>query len=469
MTKRKFKVPHTLVILFSMVVVAQILTYVIPAGSFDRVETATGRMQVVPGSFHLTPDTPMVSPFASLTAIPKGFSGAHEIIFFVFIIGGLFAVLRATGSLEAGMAALLRRWGDKPFWLIAGGMTLFAFGSCTVGFGEEYYPFVPVLVSLCLAMGYDRLTAIGIIMVGYGAGYGPAIINPFTTLIAQDIAGLEPASGLWYRLICFFIFVGIGIHHVWSYAKRIKQDPSASLVADIEVPAGAAIPSSQDATALSDLAPMTNVQRLIMTAVGIAMVLLIYGMIVWKWGLFEMQGLFAGLTLIIAFIARMSPDRTATEFSIGAGSLTSVALLIGVARAIQVVLDQGGVVDTMVYGISLPIQELPSTVSAVGMFFVQSILNFFIPSGSGQAYVTMPIMAPLADVVGINRQVAVLAFQFGDGFSNILIPTQYVLIGILAMAGIPYDRWLRFILPFMVKIAIVGSLALVVAVLIGYS
>jgi uncharacterized ion transporter superfamily protein YfcC len=134
-----------------------------------------------------------------------------------------------------------------------------------------------------------------------------------------------------------------------------------------------------------------------------------------------------------------------------------------------VVLDEGGVVDTMVYGISVPIQELPATASAVGMFFVQSVLNFFIPSGSGQAYVTMPIMAPLADIVGVERQVAVLAFQFGDGFSNILIPTQYVLIGILAMAGIPYDRWLKFIWPFMVKVAVVGSLALVVAVLIGYS
>jgi len=468
MTKRKFKVPHTLVILFSMVVLAQILTYVIPAGSFDRVENEVGRLQVVPGSFHLTPDTPMVSPFAALTAIPKGFSGAHEIIFFVFIIGGLFAVLRATGSLDAGMASLLRRWGDKPFWLIAGCMTVFALGASTVGFGEEYYPFVPVLVSLCLALGYDRLTAIGIIMVGYGAGYGPAFINPFTTLIAQDIAGLEPASGMWFRLVCFVVFVSMGIHHVWSYAKRVKQDPQASLVADIEVPAGAAIPKIQDATVLSGLAPMTNVQKRIIAAIGAAMVLLIYGMIIWKWGLFEMQGLFAGLVLVIAILARMSPDQTATEFSIGAGSLTSVAILIGVARAIQVVLDEGGVVDTMVYGISVPIQELPSAVSAVGMFFVQSVLNFFIPSGSGQAYVTMPIMAPLADLVGVSRQTAVLAFQFGDGFSNILIPTQYVLIGILAMAGIPYDRWLKFILPFMAKIAIVGSLALVVAVLIGY-
>jgi uncharacterized ion transporter superfamily protein YfcC len=469
MTKRKLKVPHTLVILFSMVILAQILTYVIPAGTFDRVETESGRMQVVPGSFHLTPDVPAVSPFASLMAIPKGFSGAHEIIFFVFIIGGLFAVLRATGSLDAGMASLLRRWGDRPFWLIAGGITLFAAGASTVGFGEEYFPFVPVVVSLCLALGYDRVTAIGIIMVGYGAGYGPAIINPFTTLIAQDIAGLEPASGMWFRLICFVIFVSIGIHHVWSYAEKVKRDPAASLVADIEVPAAAAIPSGQDTTALDSLAPMTSVQKRIMSALGLGMVLLIYGMIVWKWGLFEMQGLFAGLVIVIAMLARMSPDKTATEFSIGAGSLTSVALLIGVARAIQVVLDEGGVVDTMVYGISVPLQDLPSTLSAVGMFFVQSVLNFFIPSGSGQAYVTMPIMAPLADLVGVTRQTAVLAFQFGDGFSNILVPTQYVIVGALAMAGIPYDRWLRFILPFMVKIWIVGSIALVVAVWIGYA
>ena len=469
MSSGKLKVPHTLVILFSMVVLAQLLTYFIPAGSFDRMETASGRMQVVPGSFHYTPDVPGVSPFAFLTAIPKGFSSAHEIIFFVFIIGGMFAVLRATGTMEAGMAALLRRWGRQPFWLIAGSMTMFAFGSATVGFGEEYYPLVPVLVSLCIALGYDRMTAIGIIIVGYGAGYGPAFINPFTTLIAQDIAGLEPASGMWFRLICFVVFVAIGIHHVWSYAKRVRQDPSASYVADVEVPSGAAIPADQDASALKDMPAMTRTQKAIMVTIGIGVVLLVYGMIVWKWGLFEMQGLFAGLTLVIAIVARMSPDRTAAEFSVGAGSLTGVALLIGVARAIQVVLDEGGVVDTMVHGISIPVRELPGAVSAVCMFFVQTLANFFIPSGSGQAYVTMPIMAPLADIVGINRQVAVLAFQFGDGFSNILIPTQYVLIGILAMAGIPYDRWLRFVLPFMIKVTVVASIALVVAVLIGYS
>jgi len=469
MKKRKFKVPHTLVFLFSMVVLAQILTYMIPAGSFERVENAAGRLQVVPGSFHLTPETPALSPVAFLTAIPKGFSGAHEIIFFVFIIGGAFAVLRSTGAVDAGMRVLLRRWGDRPFWLVAGGTALFAVGSSTIGFGEEYFPFVPVLISLTLALGYDRFTAVAIVMVGYGTGYGAAVINPFTTLIAQDIAGLQPGSGLWFRLVMIAIFVPIGIHHVWSYAKKVKRDPAASLVAGMSVLEGPSISSGGDGEAGADHPSMTTMHKWILTVVSITMVFLIYGLIKWNWYLYEMQGVFIALTLIIALIARMSPDRTAVEFGTGAASLTSVALLIGVARGIQVVLDEAGVVDTIVYGISVPLQELPGALSAVGMFFMQSLTNFFIPSGSGQAFVTMPIMTPLSDLVGVSRQVAVLAFQFGDGFSNIVIPTQYVLLGVLAMTGVPYDRWLRFILPFMLKIAIVGSIALAVAVLIGYA
>lgn len=468
MTKHKFKVPHTLVVLFSIVVLAQILTYLIPAGEFDRLENEKGQMQVVPGSFHRTPETPALSPAAFLMAIPKGLSDAHAIILFVLIIGGAFAVLRSTGAIDAGMGALLRRWGNRPFWLVACGITLFAAGSSTVGFGEEYYPFVPVLIGMTLALGYDRLTAIAIVMVGYGVGFGAATINPFTTLIAQDIAGLEPASGLWYRLVLFVIFVGIGIHHVRSYAKTVGRDPATSLVADVSVPDGLAIPSREHAMAMGDQDPLTGKNKLILAVVGIALFLLIFGMIMWKWGLNEMQGVFVGLTLIVAIINRISPDRLAAQFSTGAASLTGVALLIGVARGIQVVLGEGGVVDTMIYGLSIPVEKLPGALSAVGMFFVQAVVNFFIPSGSGQAFVTMPIMAPLSDLAGVSRQVAVLAFQFGDGFSNILIPTNYVLIGILAMAGIPYDRWVRFILPFLVKITIVGSIALAVAVWIGY-
>ena len=463
MKKRRLKVPHTLVLLFGMVGLAQILTYLLPAGAFDRVENAAGRLQVVPGSFHMTPDAEALSPLAIFTAIPKGFSEAHEIIFFVFIIGGAFAVLRASGAVDAALGALLRRLGNRPFWLVSGGILVFALGSSTIGMAEEYLPFVPVLIVLAHALGYDAIVAVGIMAVGYGIGYGVAALNPFTVMIAQDVAGLEPASGLWYRLALLVVFLPIGIHHVWSYAKKVGKDPSTSLLADLDTHADRAPDPGSNQTR------MTASHRWVLAAVVMTLLVLIYGLSRWHWYLVEMGGLFVGLAVVLAIIARMSPDRTAIEFGKGAAELTTTALMIGVARGIQVVLDEGGVVDTIVHGISVPLQELPGTLSAVGMFFVQSVANFFIPSGSGQAYVTMPIMAPLADLVGVTRQVAVLAYQFGDGFTNILVPTNAVIVGILAMAAIPFDRWFRFIIPFMIKMWIVGSIALAVAVLIGYA
>ena len=462
MTKSRFKVPHTLVLLFGMVGIAQILTYLLPAGAFDRVENAAGRMQVVPGSFQFTPETEALSPFALFTAIPKGFSEAHDIIFFVFIIGGAFAVLRATGAVDAALGALLRRLGSQPFWLVTGGIFVFAIGSSTIGMAEEYLPFVPVLVVLAHALGYDAIVAVGIMAVGYGIGYGAAALNPFTLLIAQDVAGLEPASGLWFRAVLICVFLPVGIHHVWSYARTVGEDPSRGLLADL---------ASEDAAApdVDSYPIMSGTHKVVLATVALTLIVLIYGLSQWHWYLVEMGALFAGLAVALAIVGRMSPDRTAIEFGKGAAELTTTALMIGVARGIQVVLDEGGVVDTIVHAISVPLQGLPGAVSAIGMFFVQSLANLFIPSGSGQAYVTMPIMAPLADLVGVSRQVAVLAFQFGDGFTNILVPTNAVIVGILAMAAIPFDRWFRFIIPFMVKMWIAGSIALAVAVLIGYA
>ncbi len=467
MANRRFRVPHTLVLLFGMIVLGLVLTYVLPPGSFERVENEAGRMQVVPGSFHETPDVEPLSPLAVLTAVPKGLSAAHEIIFFVFIIGGAFGVLRATGAIDAALGVLLRRLGDRPFWLVAGGVAVFAAGSSTIGMAEEYLPFVPVLVALAAALRYDAVTAVGIMTVGYGVGYGVAAINPFTVLIAQDVAGLQPASGLWLRLVLTAVFLPIGIHHVWRYARKVGEDPARSLVADVDEEPESIV-ESDDHKDEPDYPPLTPTHRWVLAALGTALVLLIYGLSRWHWYLVEMGALFVAVTIVLAAIARISPDRTAVAFGKGAAELTTTALMIGVARGIQVVLDDGGVVDTIVHGISVPLQGLPSSLAAVGMYVTQSVANFFIPSGSGQAYVTMPIMAPLADLVGVSRQVAVLAYQFGDGFTNILVPTNAVLVGILAMAAIPYERWLRFILPFMVKVWVVGSLALAAAVLIGY-
>jgi uncharacterized ion transporter superfamily protein YfcC len=328
---------------------------------------------------------------------------------------------------------------------------------------EEYLPFVPVLVVLAHALGYDAIVAVGIMAVGYGIGYGVAALNPFTLLIAQDVAGLEPASGIWFRILLLFVFLPVGVHHVWSYAKKVGKDPSASLLSGVESESKA-----REQPGVTDHPNMTSTHKWVLLTLVLTLVVLIYGLSQWHWYLVEMGALFVGLAVLLAIIAGLSPNRTAIEFGKGAEELTTTALMIGVARGIQVVLDDGGVVDTIVHGISLPLQQLPGALSAVGMFFVQSLANLFIPSGSGQAYVTMPIMAPLADLVGVSRQVAVLAFQFGDGFTNILVPTNAVIVGILAMAAIPFDRWFRFIVPFMIKIWILGSIALAAAVLIGY-
>jgi uncharacterized ion transporter superfamily protein YfcC len=457
MTTRSFRLPHTLVLLFVMIIVAVAMTYILPAGSYERAEIE-GHRQVVPGTYRVTPEVRPPSPLLVFTAVPRGMVAAAEIIFFVFIIGGAFAVLRATGAVNALLGASIRRLGHRPFLLVAGGMLLFVAGASTVGMAEEFLPFIPLLVALALALGYDAVTGVAIVSIGYSVGYGVAALNPFTVLVAQHIAGLQPASGLGTRLILTAVFVPVGLHHVWRYAQRVRRDPSSSLVADIPRPP--AIPSF-------DTTRFSGARMLALGTVVAALGLLVFGLTSHGWYLVEMSALFLALALVLAAIGGMSADRAANEFVRGATELTTTALLIGFARAIQVVLDQGGVVDTIVHGLSVPLQAAGPSVAAVGMFFVQSLTNLFIPSGSGQAYVTMPLMAPLADVVGVPRQVAVLAYQFGDGFTNILIPTNAVQIGMLAIAGVPYDRWLRFVLPFMVKVWIVGSIALAVAVWAG--
>lgn len=460
MTGSRFRVPHTLVLLFAMVLLAQSMTYVLPQGSFERITNEHGREEVVADSYSRFEGATKLPWHAAFTSIPTGFAEAGEIIFFIFIVGGAFAVLRKTGATDALIAWMLSRLGHMPGLLIAVSISVFAIGSSTIGMAEEYLPFVPILLVLTRGLGFDAITAVGILCVGYGVGYGAAGYNPFTVVIAQDVAGLAPTSGHLFRNVLLLVFLPVGFHHVWSYARKIKAHPEKSLMAGIPVP-DIEIPNSS--------LHFTRAHMLVLGLVAACIALMVYGISLHDWYLHEMGGLFIGLAILLAIIGRMGPSETARIFCEGAGELTTTALLVGFARTIQVVLDDGQVVDTIIYAIATPLESLGPSLAAVGMFGFQSLCNFFIPSGSGQAYVTMPLMAPLADLVGVQRQVAVLAYQFGDGLTNILVPTNAVLVGILAMAGVPYDRWVRFVLPFMVKMWILGALALVVAVWIGYS
>ena len=451
--RRPSRFPDSLVLIFGLILLAQVATYVLPAGEFER----DGR-QVIGGTYHTVAAEPL-PVFTFLTAVPAGLADAADIIFFILIVGGVFGVLRATGAIDALIGLAIHRLGGRPVLLVGGMVTLFAVGSSTVGMAEEYMPFVPLLVTMCLALRMDAVVAVGIIYVGAGVGYGCAALNPFTVLIGQSIAGLELTSGQGPRWLLLAVCLVVGVHHILRYMRQVRADPGRSLVHDVVYTEGFDPPADVRLTPA----------RLAVVAVFVAGVgLFVYGVGAREWYLTELTAVFLGIALSAAVVARLSPNRVAGAFYAGAADLTTTALIVGFARTIQVVLTDGQIIDTVIHVLATPLQAFPAQVAALGMLAVQTLCNLFIPSGSGQAYVTMPIMAPIADLTGLTRQTAVLAYQLGDGFTNMVVPTNALLMGMLALARIPYQRWLRFVGPLLVKLYVVAVLALMAAVRMGY-
>ena len=455
----KIKVPHTLALLFLLMISSLILTWIVPSGQFETFENDTGREVVVTGSFDTLPDKEYLSITSLFTVVPRAFADAQGIIFFVLIIGGSLAVIRKTGAIDALLGKVLQKYGKQPGPLLFIMMIAFAIASATLGMAEEYIPFAVILVSLCIALNMDAITAIGTMVVGYGIGYGVAILNPFTLLIAQDIAELQPTSGMWYRLILAVPLLAVGFHHVWGYAKKVKKDPAASLMKGIE----------QEEQEKMIYPSMDSRKKIVLGITLIALLLVVIGIALWHWYIIELGAVFFALAIIAGLFGGLGVNNTATVFSSGAAELTGTALLIGFARSIALLMEDAQILHTVVHGLATPLSYVGSEFSAIGMLFVQSILNFFIPSGSGQAFVTMPLMAPIGDIVGVSRQVSVLAYQMGDGLMNMIVPTNAVLMGILGLANIPYERWFRFIYPLMIKLLIICAIAIAFAVWIGYS
>ncbi len=457
---KAFRVPHTLVLLFAMMVVALIMTWILPQGQFQLEPNAAGRMMVVPGTFALAEERVWLAPWALFTAVPRALADAQVIIFFLLIVGGTIAVLRGTGALDALIGWVLQKVGHSPGLLIGVGMAVFAIGSGTLGVSTEYIPFAAMLVALCVAMRLDAMTAMGIMIGGYCIGYGVATLNPYTVLVAQGIAELPPASGLGYRIALFVPFVAIGVHHVWRYSRRVSENPEASLLHGVE---------GLDNSVPESYPQFTGRLLAVLALTALALVGIVYGILVLRWYLIEVGAVWLALGLFAGLVGGGSLDDIAKRFAAGASALATVALLVGFARGIGLILEDGQVLHTIVHGISLPLQQVGPELSAVGMLLVQNLINLFVPSGSGQAFVTMPIMAPVGDIVGVSRQVAVLAFQFGDGFSNMIIPTNVVLMAILGVVGVPYDRWFRFALPLFIKLTVAAAIALILAVRFGYT
>ncbi len=458
--KSTFKVPHTLILLLSMMLIAYIATWLVPQGFFEEVTLENGRQSVVPGTFTLTEEAVRLTPMDFLVAIPRALAAAQDIIFFVFIVGGVLAIARATGTIDALIGNLLDKFGHKPNLLIFMVVFCFAMASGAIGTAGEYIPFVLILVGLCKAMRLDAMTAVGMIMTGYGIGYGVSAFNPFTVMVAQSIADVPVYSGIELRLAIFIPFVLIGFHHVWSYAKKVLADPSQSMTVDLPCP----LATSEQ----SDYPKLELRHKLVLFGLIATIVAAVWGISQQGWYLYELGALFILWGLFTAVIGKLDADTAANQFIEGVKDLASTAMLIGIARGIALIMEDGQILHSLVYGLSYPLSFLGSELAAVGMFVMQTLLNLFIPSGSGQAYVTIPLLAPVGDLVGVTRQVVVLAYQFGDGFSNMIIPTNAVLMGIIGMAGVPYHLWFKFCLPLLIKLMATASVVLVLAVMFGY-
>jgi uncharacterized ion transporter superfamily protein YfcC len=417
-------------------------------------------MMVENGTYHIItgPEKAILQPWAFLMALPEGLAEAQDIIFLVFLVGGVIALLRKSGAIDAALHGAVQKLGKAPWVLIAGTLIMFSLGSFTIGMGEEYVPLIPILVTMSLAMKLDAIVAMGMVWVPYGIGWACAGTNPFGVVIAQGIAGVPITSGVWTRLFLLLIFLLIGFQHVYAYARKIQKDPSKSLVADVDYSTGFEMPQDVRITWQRVLILMILVAGIIGFVIGAQQQ---------GWYITELNAIFLAIGLVAVLISRMSPNSAARTFINGAADMTAAALLIGFARTIEVVLSQGQIIDTIIHSIASTLEGTGPYVSAVGMLGVQTVCNFFIPSGSGQAYVTMPIMSPLATLTHVPQQVAVLAYQFGDGFTNMIVPTSALMMGTLALGKIPYTRWVRFVAPLLLKLFLLAVIVLILAVKFG--
>ena len=458
--KKRMKMPHTYVILFSIVILAAIASYTLPAGVYDRSkDPATGRTLVNPASYHHVEQTP-VSPFDLFKAIPRGMVAGADIVFFIFICGGAFTVIQATGAVNSGLSRFIMKLRGYENLLIPMTMLLFSVFGFTMGMSEEVIVFIPIGVLLARALKYDDIVAVAMLSTGAAIGFASGLLNPFTVGVAQTIAELKMFSGLEFRIIGFVFLYLSGVIYTMNYAKKVKANPEYSYVYE-------EMQKNKEVGILDESVQFTGVHQAVALVCLAFLGVMIYGVMKLDFYITELAAVFLAMGIVGGLVGRLGPNQIAMHFVAGCRDIVFGALVVGVARAILVVLQDGQIIDTIIHGLANGVSIFPKGLAAVGMFWVQSIINFFIPSGSGQAAATMPIMAPLADLLGITRQTAVLAFHYGDGFSNSIIPTSASLMGVLAMAHVPYEKWFRFIWPLMVIWTIIGSVMCYVAAVIN--
>ena len=454
--RKKIRFPDTAFLLFVIIFVVAALTYIIPAGQFERIfDENTNRTLVQAGSYSLVESNP-TSITQLFSSVLRGLIRASEIIAFIFVVGGSFGIVSRSGAITAGLGNLVKRLEGKETVLIAIIMAAFTVCGATFGMAEESLPFVVILVTVALKMGYDPVVGVAMVVIGIYCGYSAGPLNPFNTGIAQGIAELPLFSGIGLRIILMLGALIIAIYFTSRHGKKYKSlgIDNSSLLAQFSA---------------EDERKMNKTDVAILFVLFTTIVILIYGVIGYGWYFEEISALFLAMGIIVGIIYNKSNlEQVAKDFVAGAGEMTTAAIFVGLSRAILVIMEDGMIMDTFVYYLSLPLGQLSNVLAAWGMYFSQGLINFFIPSSTGQAVVVMPILSPLSDVIGVSRQTAVLAYQCGDGFWNMITPTHSVLMASLGLAKVPFGKWFKFAFPLVMAWTVWVCLVLTIAVMTGY-
>jgi uncharacterized ion transporter superfamily protein YfcC len=445
---RRLRFPHSLTLLVVCILLAAVLTHILPAGEFQRHEDpSTGRTVVIAGTYaHVDPQP--VGPFATLIAIPKGIEDAGSVVVLIFLVGGAFAVVERAGTLGRLVRWLVGKLSRRRALVIPIASVVFALGGVTEHTSEELIAFVPALLLLCRSLGLVPLVIVAMSLgsAAIGAAFGP--VDPFSVLIAQRLAQLTPGSGLGFRLLFLVPALVIWIWGTMRYAERTRTAPT----------------TTGDEVGSTSLEPRDVV---IVGSIIAALALYVYGAQNLDWEFDQLSALFFAVGVLAGILGRLGPDGTAEAFVDGFRSMAYAGLLVGFARAIYVVLSEGKIVDTIVSGLFAPIGGLPPAISAMGMMVAHTAIHFPVPSSSGHAVLTLPLLVPLSDLIGLSRQVTVLAYQYGAGLCEILTPTNGALMAMLAASGVRFEDWLRFVLPLWGLLATLGAAAIAVAVATG--
>lgn len=465
--KKKFRIPmpHPLVMLIGIALIMAVLTYIVPAGSYDRYQDEElGRELVDAATYHSVDSNP-ATLMSFLKAFPAGMQETADIIFFIFLVGGAFSIITKTGAIEAAIAkcALATRGKKSSALVIPFVMFVFSMGGMSFGMAEETLVFVPIGVALARAMGYDAVVGMSMVVLGAACGFCSAAINPFTVGVAQGIAELPMFSGMGLRIAALVAMLLATSIYILRYGAKVKKDLRNSYIYDVEL-----AEREHGGYDLEEVPTLTGRMKLVLLCVLVCFIIIVYNVVKNGWYIDELAAAFFGMGILCGIVGGLTIGEMTQAFIDGARDMTSTALLVGVARVMLVVMSEGLILDTIVHGLANAIAALPKAVTVLGMYVVQLVLNFFIPSGSGQAAATMPIMVPLADVLGINRQVAVLAFQFGDGFTNSIYPNGAILMANLGIAKITYDKWFKFMGPLMAIWIAIGAAFLIFATLTNY-